>query len=213
MLKIPFGFLFLGFVWRKLTAKTSAHVSSPRSDPIFSRVIQGHHLAVPEPGQEDPFLLDSFFPSASPTPAHTHPLSFIVSQHFLPTCLPSLHFPGYSYRLIALLGPQTCSLPTHCTSRDRQHFLGYSSGHLQHLQFKSPWWPRAHPEAPQSSGASPALLRRQLRFSPLVYCSPPCKRYAFQGEMSYSLLDPLYFAQRLALCSVNVEQIPELLTN
>lgn len=185
----------------------------PIQTPFSPGLIEGHHLAVPEPGQEDPFLLDSFFPSASPTPAHTHPLSFIVSQHFLPTCFPSLHFPGYSYRLIALLRPQTCSLPTHRTSRDRQHFLGYSSGHLQHLQFKSPWWPRAHPETSQSSGASPALLQRQLGFSPLVYHPPPCKRYAFQGEMSCSLLDPLYFAQRLALCSVNVERIHELLTN
>ena len=213
--KYCLGFCFWVLSGESWPLRHQLHVSSPRSDPIFSRVIAGHHPAVPEPGQEDPFLLESFFPSASPTPAHTHPLSFIVSRHFLPTCFPSLRFPGYSYRLIAPLGPQTCSLPTHRTSRDGQHFLDYSSGHLQHLQLKSPWWPRAHPEGPHGSGASPALLQRQLGFPPLVCHSPPCQRYAFPGETSCSLFRPLYFAQRLAreMCSVNVEQTHELLTN
>lgn len=80
--------------------------------------------------QEARFLLDSFFPSVTPTPAYTLPLSSLVPQHLSGSVFPHLHplprSPGYHYGL-TVLGPQRGLSPNPHASRDHQRLLGCGS--------------------------------------------------------------------------------------
>lgn len=138
MIYIPILWMFkMLFCWvlsgDSLLLRHHTHASSPHSDPIFfSKVIKGLHVATPQPGQEDPSLLGSFFVLGDPHP-NIHPS---VTLHcptassqdlFSLVSFPFSHSRRYSYSLITLLGPYSCSLPTRVQAETGHHFLRYRS--------------------------------------------------------------------------------------
>lgn len=169
-------------------------ISSPHSDPIFfSKVIKSHHLAMPKPGQEDPFLFGSFFPISDPHP-NVHPsvtlhCPTVFPQDFFSPCLyPGSHSLSYGYSLITLLEPRACCLPAHVQAGTNHSFWNIGQIMLWDLQFKSPQWlpmrilnnftPRM-PTWPLCSDC--------LRLQHLSVC-PPWKQMPLRGDVVLSVI-------------------------
>lgn len=214
MLKIiGFWYVLSGESW---PLRPHTPISSPHSDPIFfSKVIKGHHLTMPKPGQEDPFLFGSFFPISDPHP-NIHPsvtlhCPTVFPQDFFSPCLHTAsHSLSYSYSLITLLEPRACCLPAHVQAETNHSFWNTGQIMLWDLQFKSPQW------VPMSilNNFTPQMPTRPLCSVCLhLQLCPPGNRCLWE-EMSCSVFYRLYCAQPLAweTCSVNVEQNRDLLT-
>lgn len=189
MLKIiGFWYVLSGESW---PLRPHTPISSPHSDPIFfSKVIKGHHLAMPKPGQEDPFLFGSFFPISDPHPnihasVTLHCPTVFPQDFFFPLSPSRFPFPELQLQPDYLAGAPGLLSSSPRASRDQPQFLEYRSDHVMGSPVSEPpVGPHEHPQQLHTSHATLAPLQCLLAFATL----PSWKQMPLRGDVLVSVL-------------------------